>query len=410
MKKQILVIDFVTPKRKNTLLTAKEMGLSIALAAKSLSDEIADYVDRFIEVDPEDTDALLAVLEREHRRQKFDGVITLWDRYVEPCALIAERLDLPGNTPATAAKTRSKFLTRLALDEKQVPQPRFRMVKTLADLIQAAEHVGYPFIFKPVGACSSRGIFKVERKQDLPSVYQQMVAVSSDPNDKMFQFYAGEFLAEEYMQGHEFSVEGVASFGQLHIAGITEKWTTTDNFTETQHLFPARLSDASRAAMLDVSTRALEAIGFRQGAFHVELMNTAEGPKIVEINGRLGGDFITTHLVPLGLGIDISAFAFRAAIGEQVDLSKRFDKHASVKFLIAETEGVLETWSGREEALAAPGVRELFIERGEGASVTLPPKKYGEFRLAAVIAQGERADETLARVEHAVGLLKPSIV
>ncbi|WP_186338758.1 ATP-grasp domain-containing protein [Chromobacterium vaccinii] len=410
MSKQILIIDFVTPKRKNMLLAAKSIGLSIALAAKTLSSEIAEYVDRFIEVDVEDTDALLRVLEQEHREKKFDGVISFWDRYVEPCALIAARLGLPGNTPETAAKTRSKFLTRLALAEKNVPQPRFRVVKTLSDLMEAAEHVKYPFIFKPVGACSSKGIFKVEYGQNLADVFDKMLKVSSNPDDKMFQFYAGEFLAEEYMRGHEFSVEGVASFGVIHIAGVTEKWITPDNFTETQHLFPARLGEAQRTAIVDVAIQALTAIDYRQGAFHVELMNTAEGPKIVEINGRLGGDFITTHLVPLGLGIDISANSFLAALGEEVDLEKNFDKHAAVKFFIAETEGVLSEWAGEDAASAAPGVKELFIERKEGAPVTLPPKRYGEFRLAAVIAQGEDADETLDKVAYAISLLKPVIV
>ncbi|AMC33616.1 ATP-grasp domain-containing protein [Janthinobacterium sp. B9-8] len=410
MRKQILVIDFVTPKRKNTLLTAKNLGLSIALAAKSLPEEIAEYVDRFIEVDTEDTNALLEVLEAEHKIKKFDGVISFWDRYVEPCALIAEKLGLPGNTVDTAIKTRSKFMTRISLAEQAVPQPRFRIVKSLDDLISAAKYIGFPFIFKPVGACSSRGIFKIESGHNLVEIYQQMLEVSNNPDDKMFKFYEGEFLAEEYMQGPEFSVEGVASFGVIHIAGITEKWTTENNFTEKQHLFPARLEESQQAAILDVATRALTAIDYRQGAFHVELMLTSEGPKIVEINGRLGGDFITTHLLPLAQGIDISACSFLAALGEEIDLSKKLDNHATVKFLIAETEGVLSAWSGCEEALAVKGVQELFIERKEGASVTLPPKKYGEFRLAAVIVQAERSCDALAQADMAINYLAPSIV
>ena len=34
-------------------------------------------------------------------------------------------------------------------------------------------------------------------------------------------------------------------------------------------------------------------------------MVTSEGPKIVEIGARLGGDFITSHLVKYATGIDI---------------------------------------------------------------------------------------------------------
>lgn len=48
-----------------------------------------------------------------------------------------------------------------------------------------------------------------------------------------------------------------------------------------------------------------KALSIESGPSHTEIMVTSEGPKIVEIGARLGGDFITSHLVKYATGIDI---------------------------------------------------------------------------------------------------------
>ena len=52
---------------------------------------------------------------------------------------------------------------------------------------------------------------------------------------------------------------------------------------------------------------------------------TPDGPKIVEIGARLGGDNITTHLVPLSTGVDMVECCIRIALGEKPNLEKRIN-------------------------------------------------------------------------------------
>jgi biotin carboxylase len=261
-------------------------------------------------------------------------------------------------------------------------------------------------IFKPVGGASSKGIFKISEASTLTAAFDLMRRTALPQNDKMFDFYTGQYLAEEFMVGSEFSVEGVAQNGQIQIAGVTEKWTTSDNFTERQHLFPARIGLQLEQQIRSVTESALKAIEFKVGAFHVELMSTSSGPKIVEINGRLGGDYITTHLVQLGRGIEIIGEAIKAAAGDPIDLAKHFEKAACVRFKIATQEGNVVSWSGLEEALATPGVIEIIIDRDVGSAVRLPPKKYGEFRLSAAIAQADTQASALEATEIAEKILQ----
>src|SRR5260370_16319086 len=55
---------------------------------------------------------------------------------------------------------------------------------------------------------------------------------------------------------------------------------------------PSHLPAASQATICDISVRALQAMGATAGAAHVELRVSAEGPKVIEVNGRIGGPSI----------------------------------------------------------------------------------------------------------------------
>lgn len=409
-KKQILFLDLPNPKRARALQVAKSLGYRLALASQTLSDSARPYVDRWIQIDPGDTQALRECLRKEHAFDPFHGVISFLDRYVEPMALISIDLGIPGNTLKAARATRDKAFMRDLLEIHQVPRPRFRRVSTLEELKEAGVHVGFPLIFKPVGGASSKAIFKVTESSELPWVFKLMQETATPEKDALFKDCKGQYLAEEFMIGREYSVEGVAENGRYRIAGVTEKWTTPDNFTETQHLFPARLNPQDEERMRSVTEAALRAIGFQVGGFHVELMLTSEGPKIVEINGRLGGDFITTHLVQLGRGIEILGEALKATVGDPVDLSAKVEKASSVKFMIAQKEGQIQSWKGIESARRTTGIVDIVIDREVGSLVRLPPKKYGEFRLAALISQGESPKEALASVELAESRLSFEMV
>jgi biotin carboxylase len=56
-------------------------------------------------------------------------------------------------------------------------------------------------------------------------------------------------------------------------------------------------------------------------AFHAEIMWTEQGYRMIEVNGRIGGDLIHTHLVPPGSGIDLIEAAYRAVLGDTVGLA-----------------------------------------------------------------------------------------
>lgn len=397
MEKNILFFNATYIKKILTLKTAKDLGLNVTVVGPDLPEWSKQYVDHFIKANTYDMDETIAEIKKQHESLPFDGVITFWDRDVVPVAITAQTLGLKGSRLEAAERARNKARMRESLKFAHVPHPKFERFASWDELYHAAKHMTYPLIIKPVGASASKGIFKVLGSEDLYPSFEKLLRSTTPDHDIMFSFYRNEYIVEEFMDGQEVSVEGVIADGSIYFAGITEKWTD-GFFEEYQHAFPARLTKKLENEILYVTRKGIEALELDNCGFHAEVMITGEGCKIVEINGRLGGDFITTHLVPLAKGINITEANLLAVLGEKFNFSPSRNKGACVKFLIAEKEGIVKEWQGAESVRDMPGVIDFVLEKKQGDYVGLPPSKFHDSRIAYVITEGE---DTGAAIEYA---------
>ena len=136
-------------------------------------------------------------------------------------------------------------------------------------------------------------------------------------------------------------------------------------FVEMGHVVHARDPLLSDAGVLRVVRDAHAAIGLADGMTHTELKLTPAGPKIVEVNGRLGGDLIP-YIGMRATGIDPGMAAAAVACGQPPDLTGSLGLTGAVRFFYAEhdktrIESVSFDQAGLPEAvdaavpLAAPG-------------------------------------------------------
>ena len=65
------------------------------------------------------------------------------------------------------------------------------------------------------------------------------------------------------------------------------------------------------------AVRAAEALGVRSGALHIEVKLTPDGPRIIEVNGRVGGGAIDALYTAVH-GRSLTGYAAAAALGEPV--------------------------------------------------------------------------------------------
>lgn len=334
-----------------------------------------------------------AILEAA-KRHRTNGIMTLAsDMPMQSVAVVSHELGLVGISEDTALKATNKAFMRDALKVAGVPVPLYFRAKGKDAFKEAVEKVrtaGYKCIVKPADNSGSRGVDLLKDDADLEAAYDYTVHYSR----------GGEIVVEEFMEGPEVSVETLAVDGDVRVIQITDKLTTgAPYFVEMGHSQPSQLSEETRERIAEVAIAANKAIGIQNGPSHTEIKVTKDGPKIVELGARLGGDCITTHLVPLSTGIDMVEASIRIALGEKPDLEPKWSRGAAIRYLKTETGTVTEV-TGVEEAERFPGVKQVSIVHGVGEQVG--EIKSSVDRAGFVIAQAENAPKAVSIAEEGI--------
>ncbi len=172
-------------------------------------------------------------------------------------------------------------------------------------------------------------------------------------------------IAEEYLDGPEFSVEAFSFAGHHVVIAVTEK-LVGPNFLELGHVMPARISAADRAALANMTKDFLSAVGLRDGASHTELKLTSRGPRIIEGHNRAGGDKINA-LVRAAYGLDMVKMSFEWACGLIAPLERDPAPVAAAAIRFFEiAPGRVESVEGLDAVRAAPELLELSLKYGPG--------------------------------------------
>ena len=135
-------------------------------------------------------------------------------------------------------------------------------------------------------------------------------------------------------------MEYISWQGKHHFLALTHKYTTgAPNFIETGHLEPAPVSDDTLEHIKTVVSHALDSLGIQYGASHSELKIDADGRiMLIEIGGRMGGDFIGSDLVELSTGVDFVRAVIDTALGERPALTYKAHSAAAVRFVFSQED------------------------------------------------------------------------
>lgn len=376
---------------------AKKMGLHV-IAVDMNPDAIGFGVEGI-------TKEVISTIDKEKvldaaKRHQIDGIMTLAsDMPMQTVAMVAKELKLVGVSEDTALKATNKGKMRAALKAANVPVPLYFRVFTKDEYLNAVNEIrelGYRCIIKPADNSGSRGIYLLEDYS--PKSIEEAYAYSRQSSR------SGELMVEEYMEGAEVSVETLSINGKCHVIQVTDKVTTgAPYFVEMGHSQPSRQPEYIRSEIEKVAIAANHAIGIEDGPSHTEIKVTKDGPKIVELGARLGGDNITTYLTPLSTGVDMVESCIKIALGELPDIEKKICKASAIRYFDVE-QGTIKNITGIEEAERIPGVRQIYVVHGVGE--TLNGIKCSGDRAGFVIAQSDSVDRAIAACDEAYKLIK----
>jgi biotin carboxylase len=355
-----------------------------------------------------DADELTEAVRALAADEPVAGVLCWDEAHILQSAKVAAALGLPGGDPGMVMRCRDKHLTRLALAEAGVAQPRSTLVTGVDRALAAAAEIGYPVVLKPRALAASLGVVRVDTAEELVAQF----AFARDTTVPGAWEYDVVVLVEEYLTGPEISVDSAVHAGRVYPMFLARKEVGyPPYFEEVGHVVDAAdplLADTSLMALVQATH---DALGFTDGMTHTEIKLTPTGPQIVEVNARLGGDLIP-YLGLRASGIDPGLAAAAVACGQPPEVEA--DRHlvGAVRFFYVEHDDTTIGEIAIDRANLPAAVDRLVALVEPGEIVSPPPKGclFGRIALASAVARtAEECREALDAAAAALTVRPASV-
>lgn len=371
--------------------TAKKMGFYVIIIDMNPDAVGFKYADETHIVSTTDTNGIMQLA----MQIKPDAIITAaTDMPMRTIAQIGEQLGYNTISYDTSLKATDKFLMRSALKEAGVPVPEFILAKNKSEYDVATSKIQGSKIIKPVDSSGSRGIYLLNNESESDDAFNHAMNHSRDK----------KILVEECMVGKEVSVETMTINNNTSVVAITDKLTSgAPHFIETGHHIPSLLDNNTQKKIREITKEAIQAIGLKNGPAHTEIIVTEEGPKVVEIGARLGGDFITSHLVKNGTSIDLIKQHILQSLGELKSLENKIEYYGAAIRYFQVTPGIVQNIEIPEEITKNNNVLELEFNYNVGDRVR--KVKSSSDRFGYIICKGKTVEKAIELCDSYVDMI-----
>jgi biotin carboxylase len=198
----------------------------------------------------------------------------------------------------------------------------------------------FPCVVKPLDLWGSQGV----------SFADSQAALSEAIGYAQASQGSEEVLISEYVEGDEYSLESISFAGIHYPIAITRKITSgPPHFVELEHHLPSGFPDGIREKLYAMASLILETLKHRFGASHIEFKLREDEIIIMEVAGRMAGDFIGSHLIPLYTGYDYLKGAIDVSLGSfsPPDISK--DGSVGIVFESETNASLFQELRGKKE-------------------------------------------------------------
>ncbi|MFI6067013.1 acetyl-CoA carboxylase biotin carboxylase subunit family protein [Micromonospora sp. NPDC051227] len=251
-----------------------------------------------------------------------DGITTFSDFQMDTTARLAQELGLQFHTPLAAATITRKFLQRTALNTCGVGHAATALITNRLSAAQALEKVPLPCVLKPNCGVGGTNTYLIESAKELRCLVDDLLGDRTSNLDDGYVLETRLVPAPvEEPWGGYVSVESMVSGGRVQHLGITGKFSLSPPFRERGGFVPPLPRSVDEEAVYDLTTRALTALGVGDSVCHTEIMLAEDGPQIIEVNGRAGGNIV--DLFRRGHGISLVDLAVRLSLGQEPEVASQ---------------------------------------------------------------------------------------
>lgn len=395
-KKSILLYPAGIPQ-KEAFIEAKRQGLRIVSVDRNPDAPLKQLADDFYHLDPSDETAFLKFLREYKQKRVLDGVLIVGCDLPVSCAVAGEELGTPAIGKSSAILTVDKIAMKEQFKQFDVSTPDFFAVSSGDEVRQIVENYNTRMIIKPNDNCGARGVMQLKPGDDYNKIFNYAKANSKKD---------GKVILEIFEEGTQISIEGLV-YEKVIVTGFADRnYEYIDRFfphvIENGATMPTALSAEEKGALIKEFIKGVKALGIDNSVAKGDIVYGENGPKVIEIAGRVSGGKFASMLVPESTGVNLLEAAISLATGKAPEIEKlkpHFERGVAVRYMFP-PEGILISIEGVEEARKIPGVLEL-------VTLVKPGEKVGVIRSHAdragwVVAVGNNRKEAVQIVEKAI--------
>lgn len=409
----ILLVHAMSPSKKFVFQKIKKMGLRLVCLSKEKTQWALPYVDQWILADLQNHKECIEAVKkynREHSDLSVHGAVTFWDEAVLLTSHLTESLNLIGIPYDIAKKVKNKYNFRDFCSANGILAPKHKLLRNKHEIPALEKELKYPLVVKPVyGACSAY-VVRVNNREELIETYDYV-----KNNIKSFwlasEWENFDLLVEEYIDGEEVDMDILVQNGKIKFYSISDNFNKSRSrfFVDSGQAIPSNLPGKEQDDLINMAEETLEKLGIQNACIHFEAKSSPGGPCPIEVNMRMGGDYVYSYLRS-AWRVDLVEQSVNIALGNFVKIEK---PQRPYKYIIGwdlqpESSGILVELEVSPKLKLQKYFEEIYLFKEIGDAILRPPEGYDS--LGWVTVSGDNSIDAQDNLQEVLKMVNYKVV
>ncbi|MBD5098020.1 MAG: ATP-grasp domain-containing protein [Clostridiales bacterium] len=302
---------------------SKSMGFRTLVINPYPDSAAFPYADGYLQSDIFDTENVIKYC----REQKVNAIVSdVSDIAIPVMAELGYKLSLKTLNAESAQLFTNKHAMRCFCKIHEIPIPEYQLCETVEQAESFFDATHDQIVIKPLDCNGSRGVYTISQRDMVCALFNKALEFSRTQK---------AVLAERYIDGTEFTVDGIKTPERHFTLAISEKKHFAHNPNIACELyFSGYNSRYNYEALALQNDRLIEQSPLEFGLTHAEYKYENGTFYLIEVAARGGGSLISSHIVPFLSGVDNYQYLIEYSLGmvkcSDFTVPKRYENRCAV--------------------------------------------------------------------------------
>lgn len=340
--------------------SAHEQGYYV-ITADNVPDNIAHkYSDEYVNVSIIDKEAVLNIAQEK----KIDGIMSFGvDPGVVSASYVQNKMNLPSFGQLESIEIlQNKDKFRSFLSENGFNVPKAKSFSSKEEALIGISCMEYPIIVKPTDSAGSKGVTKVENKEQL----------SKAIDSAFLHSFSKKIIIEEFIEKVGcssdtdcFSIDGKLAFVSYNSQYFDDK--AANPYTPAAYSWPSTFTEEQEKYLTSEIQRLITLLGLKTVVYNVETRISTNGkPYIMELTPRGGGNRLC-EMLRYATGVDMITNITRAVVGDSIENieQKPYIGHWAEIIIHSDMSGIFDHIEISKDLPAEVIEKDLWVSKGD---------------------------------------------